>query len=92
MTARAAVFFRVTGRVQGVGFRASTARKARTLGLEGSARNCADGSVEVLAAGSREALDRLGQWLQHGPPLAVVARVETLPVEAAEVPAGFALG
>ena len=91
MTARAAAFFRVTGRVQGVGFRVSTAHKARTLGLEGSARNCADGSVEVLAAGSREALDQLGEWLQHGPPSAVVARVESRPMEAAEVPAGFAL-
>lgn len=91
MTARAAAFFRVTGRVQGVGFRASTARKARTLGLEGSARNCADGSVEVAAAGSPEALQRLGEWLQHGPPSAVVALVETRPMEAAAVPAGFAL-
>ena len=91
MTTRSAAFFRVTGRVQGVGFRASTARKARALGLEGSARNCADGSVEVLVAGDPDALTRLGEWLQHGPPSAVVARVETRPLEAAEVPAGFAL-
>ncbi len=91
MTAHAALFFRITGRVQGVGFRASTARKARALGLQGTARNCADGSVEVVAAGNHDSLERLGKWLQHGPPSAVVARVETRPMAAAEVQAGFAL-
>ncbi len=91
MTAHAAQFFRITGRVQGVGFRASTARRARALGLQGSASNCADGSVEVVAAGNRAALERLGEWLQHGPPSAVVALVETRPMSAAEVQAGFVL-
>lgn len=67
---------RITGRVQGVFFRASTAERAQALGVTGRARNCPDGSVEVLAAGAAEALAGLIEWLHHGPPLARVERVE----------------
>ncbi len=67
--------FRVSGRVQGVFFRASTQTAARDLGLSGYARNLDDGSVEVLACGSAAALDRLQQWLREGPPMAVVESV-----------------
>jgi len=69
----------VRGRVQGVFFRASTAQLAQSLALRGRAENLADGSVQVTAAGSAEALDRLIAWLRHGPPM---ARVEALEVEA----------
>ena len=51
--------FRVTGRVQGVFFRASTQTAARDLGLTGYARNMDDGSVEVLACGSPAVLNAL---------------------------------
>jgi acylphosphatase len=68
--------FRIEGRVQGVWFRESTRREAEPLGITGYARNLADGSVEVLACGEPDALDRLAQWLQNGPPLARVTRVE----------------
>ena len=64
--------FRVTGRVQGVFFRASTQTAARDLGLTGYARNLADGSVEVLACGATTALDALERWLHDGPPMARV--------------------
>lgn len=64
--------FRVTGRVQGVFFRASTQSAARDFGLTGYARNLADGSVEVLACGSEDALARLEAWLQEGSPMARV--------------------
>lgn len=50
-------FFR--GKVQGVGFRATTVHYARRLGLKGLVKNCDDGSVEVLAQGTRENLDAL---------------------------------
>lgn len=66
----------VTGRVQGVGFRAATGREAERLGLRGYARNCADGRVEVLAAGSPDALDVLRAWLRRGPPSAEVGTVD----------------
>lgn len=68
--------YRVTGRVQGVGFRWATARQAEALGLRGGVRNCRDGSVEVAAEGPPVALERLGRWLRDGPRGARVERVE----------------
>ena len=70
---------RVTGRVQGVFFRASTQRQARSLGLTGYARNLADGSVEVLAVGPPAALDELRTWLRVGPSKARVDTVDCSP-------------
>ncbi len=66
----------VSGRVQGVWFRQSTVVEARPLGLRGYVRNLPDGRVEVVACGAPEALARLEQWLQHGPPLAQVTGVQ----------------
>jgi len=68
--------FIVSGRVQGVFFRASTRTEALRLGLNGYARNVADGSVEVLASGDAAALDELQRWLHIGPPAARVASVQ----------------
>lgn len=67
--------FWVSGRVQGVFFRASTREEALRLGLAGWVRNRPDGSVEVLARGTPAALDGLAQWLVQGPPLARVDQV-----------------
>jgi len=67
--------FLVRGRVQGVFFRASTRTQAQALGLHGYAKNLADGSVEVLACGAEDALDRLQSWLRQGPPAARVDEV-----------------
>jgi len=67
--------FRVEGRVQGVLFRESTRRAARPLGITGYAKNMEDGSVQVLACGEREALDRLSKWLEQGPPMAQVDKI-----------------
>jgi len=67
--------FIVTGKVQGVWYRAATAEAAQELGVTGWARNCSDGSVEVLAVGAPEALDALAEWAHTGPPKAVVARI-----------------
>ena len=66
----------VHGRVQGVCFRAETVTVARRLGLRGSARNLADGSVEVLAEGQDEILRELVAFLHTGPALAQVSRVD----------------
>ena len=66
----------VSGRVQGVFFRASTASVAHRLGVRGRARNLPDGNVMVLALGPAAAVDELGAWLQHGPPSARVAEVQ----------------
>lgn len=83
--------FNVTGRVQGVFFRESTRRTAQSLGLTGHARNLADGSVEVLACGSVESLEKLAEWLREGPRLASVERVEATAVENVRAPRGFTI-
>jgi acylphosphatase len=67
----------VAGRVQGVGFRFHTEREARRQGITGWVRNRADGTVELVAEGPRDALERLLAWCRQGPPQARVARVET---------------
>lgn len=82
--------FIVRGRVQGVFFRASTRERAQRLGLRGHARNLADGSVEVIAAGEAQALDALERWLREGPPMARVERVEREPYQG-EVGPDFAV-
>ena len=82
---------RVIGRVQGVWFRASTRREAQPLGITGHAVNLSDGSVEVLACGEAESLERLKEWLRRGPP---GARVDRLHCEAVEAhsPGSFSTG
>jgi acylphosphatase len=85
--------FLVTGKVQGVFFRQSARLEAKRLNLRGSARNLADGSVEVLVQGSVAAVQAMHEWLKRGP---VQARVDdVLESDAAdqmdEMPAGFAV-
>ncbi len=70
----AARFF-VSGRVQGVGFRASARRRALELGLSGYARNLADGRVEAFVQGEPASIELFAQWLQHGPQFACVEAV-----------------
>lgn len=84
----AATRFMVTGRVQGVGFRASTREQAERFGLSGYARNLGDGRVEVLAVGAEGAISALERWLWRGPPQARVEEVSREPAEA-EVTRGF---
>ncbi len=66
----------VRGRVQGVSFRASTQREAQRLELTGWVRNRPDGSVEIAAEGSEEALKEFIVWAQKGPPTALVEHVD----------------
>jgi acylphosphatase len=67
---------RVTGRVQGVWFRASAEREAAARGVSGFARNEADGSVLVEAEGDPVAVDGMVTWCHVGPPRAEVTGVE----------------
>lgn len=68
---------RVTGRVQGVGYRQGCRRFARSVDLVGWVRNRADGSVELHAQGERSQVDRFADWLWDGPGGALVMGVET---------------
>jgi acylphosphatase len=66
----------VTGMVQGVNFRWFTQRRAADLGLVGYVRNRSDGSVEFVAEGTRDMLERLLDTVRVGPSSAVVENVE----------------
>lgn len=65
----------ITGRVQGVWFRASMHRKAEQLGVTGWVRNRPDGSVEAIVQGAPTAVDALVAWARVGPPQARVERI-----------------
>ena len=68
----------VSGRVQGVWFRAGTREQALELGLCGWAKNCPDGTVEIHAEGDKKTLEQFITWCRKGPP---AARVSALEVE-----------
>ena len=85
----AATTYRVSGRVQGVGFRWWTQQQAKRLGLRGYVRNLADGSVEVQASGSPESLEHLRLLLKRGPSGAQVREVTASIIAAADIPDSF---
>lgn len=89
----ASVCFRclVSGRVQGVFFRASTREQAERLGVSGHARNLPDGRVEVLACGASDAVRELRAWLLRGPPQAQVTDLDCEQVTA-QPARGFSTG
>jgi acylphosphatase len=70
-----AIHLKITGHVQGVCFRAETKNKANELGLMGWVKNCHDGSVEMLAQGSDDALKKCEKWCRKGPSMAKVDEV-----------------
>lgn len=67
--------FYISGKVQGVWFRANTQQQAEQLNITGYAKNLADQRVEVVACGETAKLQLLEQWLHKGPPLAEVESV-----------------
>ena len=72
---------RIRGRVQGVGFRQSTAARARSLGLVGWVLNARDGSVEAVFEGPRDRVESMVEWCRRGPPHAQVQEVEVVDEE-----------
>lgn len=68
----------VSGRVQGVCFRAATEDEAYILGVKGIVKNRSDNSVEVVVEGEEAVLTKLLEWLYHGPTSAVVTEVKTV--------------
>jgi len=85
----AAIRARISGRVQGVSYRAWTRGQARALGLTGWVRNEPDGAVSALFAGPPAGLDTMREALYRGPLHARVDRVETSPTDPAEAPPDF---
>ena len=84
----------VAGRVQGVFFRATAARRARELGITGYANNLPDGRVEVLACGDEQQVQRFMQWLWTGSSASKVTSVEitAAQLEPDQLPEGFSTG
>jgi acylphosphatase len=83
----------VSGRVQGVYYRASARQKAIEFGVSGYASNLEDGRVEVLAVGEAAAVESLIEWLFIGPPAAKVSNVDVQKIaldDVESVPVGFA--
>ncbi|HPM78560.1 MAG TPA: acylphosphatase [bacterium] len=76
----------VTGRVQGVWYRATTMKMAKKFGVRGWVRNLPDGAVEAHLEGEPEQVDELIDWMNEGPPLASVDDVETFPAEVQNFP------
>jgi acylphosphatase len=66
------VYVQVHGKVQGVGFRMSTVRRAHMVGATGWVQNRDDGTVEALVQGTPEQVDQMLEWLGRGPPGATV--------------------
>lgn len=75
MSERISIHCYVSGKVQGVWFRASAKEEADRNGITGFARNLPDGRVEVMASGERNEIALFHAWLKHGPKLASVTEV-----------------
>ena len=76
-----AIIAKVTGRVQGVGYRYTAVRVANELGLAGWVRNVPDGSVETRVQGDEQVLEQYVAFLEQGPRGARVRSVDVHPVE-----------
>ncbi|MBX4909596.1 MULTISPECIES: acylphosphatase [Rhizobium] len=84
-----AVRVRISGRVQGVGFRMWTRDQALQLGVTGWVRNEADGSVTALIAGAGSAISTMLECLKRGPAGASVSSIETETAELEDMLTGF---
>ena len=73
--------FKISGQVQGVGFRYHTLNKSRELSLKGYVRNLPDGNVFCLADGDSHRIDQLEAWLWQGPSYSKVKSVNEEPVD-----------
>ncbi|QSP93999.1 acylphosphatase [Marinobacter salinisoli] len=81
----------ISGKVQGVYYRASTESTANEIGVTGYARNLPDGRVEVVAEGTEEQLGKLRAWCQKGPPDARVEDIEMAEQVATGAFSGFGI-
>ncbi len=79
----------ISGRVQGVFYRASAQQYAQSLDLSGWVRNRRDGRVELLACGDESVVAELEKWLEIGPEYAKVTNIEIISENPSNIPAAF---
>jgi acylphosphatase len=72
---------RISGRVQGVGYRAAMRSAAQANGINGWVRNCRDGTVEAVVQGDSQAVEKILAWAKRGPPAARVTQVDAQPAQ-----------
>jgi acylphosphatase len=82
---------RISGRVQGVGYRYFVLKQATILDLNGWVRNMLDGSVAVLVQGEEKDIDTLIDYLKIGPPLSRVTNISKIRVQSPEIINGFSV-
>lgn len=70
------VFVVVHGKVQGVGYRHASVRRAHMIGLTGWVQNMEDGTVQAMLQGTADQIDHMLEWMRRGPPAAVVTELE----------------
>jgi len=85
------VHVKISGRVQGVWFRANTRQKAEQLGVTGWVKNNSDGCVEAIFEGEENSVKELVEWCHRGPPLAKIKNVEVKKQSATNGFEGFSI-
>lgn len=83
------IFIKIYGAVQAVGFRYYAEKIAANLNLTGYVKNASDGTVEILAQGNKENLEKLITWASRGPKLAQIEKTEVEWREATKVHSRF---
>ncbi|HEU0065403.1 MAG TPA: acylphosphatase [Flavisolibacter sp.] len=79
------IHIRLSGKVQGVFFRASAKETADKLKISGWVKNTSDGDVEILAEGTSESIQKFIQWCKEGPPKAIVSHLHFTETEPADL-------
>lgn len=81
----------ISGRVQGVFFRASTRQKAEQIGINGWVKNTSDGKVEAVFEGDEQKVNKMINWCRQGPDLANVEDVKVEDKDSSEGYSGFSI-
>ena len=85
------VYVRISGKVQGVWFRASTKQEAEKIGVTGWVKNTLDGEVEAIFQGTKEKIQLIIDWCHHGPLLSNVTNVIVKDIDPNEIYSSFSI-
>jgi acylphosphatase len=85
------IYVRISGKVQGVWFRASTKQEAEKIGVTGWVKNTLDGEVEAIFQGSKEQIQLIIDWCHHGPLLSNVTNLIVKDIDSDEIYSSFSI-